>query len=107
MEKLQPEGGYRVITPDDRLFRASVRGTLVKCARVQDVVVAPDWRGRGVGKAVVRLLLDHPAVRRCGTVYLSTRDAQPLYRSFGFVEDRDHDSPVWTFTRMVLRRSLR
>lgn len=70
-------------------------GTLVASARavsdgarawVYDVVVAQAWRGRGLGKRIVALLLDHPAVRRVPSVLLSTRDAQGLYARFGFVD---------------------
>lgn len=57
-----------------------------KWAWLYDVSVAPAWRGRGVGRALVRLLLAHPAVRGARRVRLRTRDAQGLYRGFGFVE---------------------
>jgi GNAT superfamily N-acetyltransferase len=51
---------------------------------VSDVVIHPDHRGRGLGKVLMRFLLQHPAVR--GTrVLLITRDAQPFYRELGFV----------------------
>ncbi len=56
-----------------------------KFAKLYDVVVAPAWRGRGLGRAVVRLVLDHPIVRDARKVHLRTRDAQSLYAGFGFV----------------------
>lgn len=55
-----------------------------KWAWIYDVVVAPSWRGRGLGQAVIRLVLDHPAVRHARRVRLATRDAQTLYARFGF-----------------------
>lgn len=55
-----------------------------KRAWIYDVVVAPAWRGRGVGEAMMRLLLAHPAVRRVRRVYLGTRDAQRFYERLGF-----------------------
>src|SRR5207248_672135 len=58
-----------------------------KHAWIYDVMVAPAWRGRGLGQAVMRLLLDHPAVRGAGKLHLRTRDAQPLYRKFGFIDE--------------------
>jgi ribosomal protein S18 acetylase RimI-like enzyme len=71
-------------------------GRLIACARaisdgakyawIYDVVVAPSWRGRGVGEAVMRLLLDHPAVRGAAVTWLSTKDAQSFYARLGFVE---------------------
>ncbi|HEY2744966.1 MAG TPA: GNAT family N-acetyltransferase [Polyangia bacterium] len=76
---------------------ARVDGRLVACARaiadghkyawVYDVVVAPEWRGGGIGEAVMRLCLDHPRVRNVARVLLQTRDAQPLYRKLGFIEE--------------------
>lgn len=88
-------------------------GRLVACARtlsdgarsawVGDVCVAPAWRGRGVGIAVVRLLLDHPLVRDVDRVRLNTRDAQGLYRKLGFVETAGAVTPYPSY-EMVLRR---
>jgi ribosomal protein S18 acetylase RimI-like enzyme len=51
---------------------------------VMDVVVRPELRGRGFGTALMRLLLDHPALRDLAVVGLRTRDAQRLYESLGF-----------------------
>ena len=56
-----------------------------KVGFVFDVAVAETWRGRGLGLAVVRLVLDHPAMRRTRQIRLGTRDAQALYRRLGFV----------------------
>jgi GNAT superfamily N-acetyltransferase len=51
---------------------------------LSDVVIHPDHRGRGVGRWLMRCILQHPAVS--GTrALLITRDAQPFYREFGFV----------------------
>jgi len=55
-----------------------------KRAWVYDVIVSSRFRGRGIGRALVRLLLEHPAVRDAATVLLNTRDADTLYASFGF-----------------------
>jgi ribosomal protein S18 acetylase RimI-like enzyme len=60
-----------------------------KHAWIYDVVVAPGWRGRGLGRALVRLVLDHPAVRRTRFQHLGTRDAMKLYQQFGFVDERE------------------
>lgn len=68
-------------------------------AHVMDVAVDLAVRGRGIGAAVVALLLDHPAVRGARVVRLGTRDAHGLYERFGFAEAAPQ------FTEMVLRRS--
>ena len=55
-----------------------------KFAYVMDVCVREDRRGRGLGKALVTLLLDHPSVRNCRRVELHTKDAMPVYAALGF-----------------------
>jgi predicted GNAT family acetyltransferase len=72
-------------------------------AWIGDVCVARDWRGRGVGRAMVALLLDHPDVRDAQRVCLATRDAQRLYASFGFVDVATERRP-FPSTSMILRR---
>jgi GNAT superfamily N-acetyltransferase len=49
-----------------------------------DVFVVPEWQGRGVGKRLIRTMIDHP--RLSGVrLLLRTRDAQSFYASLGFV----------------------
>jgi ribosomal protein S18 acetylase RimI-like enzyme len=73
-------------------------------ALVCDVAVAREQRGRGIGKALVGLLLDHPALRDVDRVRLHTRDAQRLYAKLGFIatleEQREFPS-----TEMIRRRA--
>jgi ribosomal protein S18 acetylase RimI-like enzyme len=74
-----------------------------RCAWVGDVCVAAGWRGKGLGQAVVRLLLEHPLMRDVDRVRLNTRDAQGLYERFGFVETlKEARTPP--SAEMVLRR---
>jgi len=51
---------------------------------IYDVIVAPEHQRRGIGRALMRLLLDHPAVRNCTRVMLATRDREAFYEPFGF-----------------------
>ena len=80
-------------------------GDQEKRAWIYDVMVAPALRGKGVGEAVMRLLLDHPALRRVRRVYLATRDAQPFYEHLGFGDRRALDVRPYPSTEMVLRRA--
>ena len=90
--------------PNGRLIgNARATGDRTKYAWIYDVIVDPAWRGRGLGQALMRLLLDHPLVRGARTVLLNTRDAQGLYARFGFVDRATVKSPFAT-TAMVLRR---
>ena len=68
-------------------------GNVVGCARavtdsvtfawICDVVVDEKLRGRGVGKQLVGKLIAHPHVVNTRKI-LVTKDAQGLYRQFGF-----------------------
>jgi GNAT superfamily N-acetyltransferase len=53
-------------------------------ARISDIIVWPEHRGRGIGKAIVKALLDHPALATVSTWALATSDAHGLYEQFGF-----------------------
>lgn len=77
-----------------------------KHAWIYDVCVAPDWRRRGLGRALMRLLLDHPRVRGCRVVRLGTRDAQSLYARFGFVPISSLTPRPYSTTEMVLHRGV-
>ena len=72
--------------PDGALIASARAVADGRCAWIYDVVVARSWRGRGIGERVMRLLVDHPAVRSARTVRLVTRDAKGLYSRLGFVE---------------------
>lgn len=48
-----------------------------------DVIVAPEHRGRGLGKWLVETLLAHPELQTT-TQCLRTRDAHSLYERHGF-----------------------
>jgi ribosomal protein S18 acetylase RimI-like enzyme len=78
----------------------------VKLALVFDVMVAPDWRGRGLGEALMRRLLEHPAVRGARRVWLGTRDAQRFYARLGFAEEKILPPRPHPTTEMVLRREI-
>jgi nitroimidazol reductase NimA-like FMN-containing flavoprotein (pyridoxamine 5'-phosphate oxidase superfamily)/GNAT superfamily N-acetyltransferase len=83
--------------------RAISDGT--KWAGIFDVMVAPAWRGRGLGEAVVRLLLDHPSVRGARRVWLATRDGQPFYARLGFAPGAMLPVRDFVASEMVLTRA--
>ena len=55
-------------------------------AYLMDVYVLEDYRGRGLGQWLVACTLEHPSIARCRRLLLTTRDAQELYRRYGFTE---------------------
>jgi nitroimidazol reductase NimA-like FMN-containing flavoprotein (pyridoxamine 5'-phosphate oxidase superfamily)/GNAT superfamily N-acetyltransferase len=61
---------------------------------LMDVAVHPVHRGRGLGRAVCRLLLDHARLRHA-QVGLGTRDAQELYMTLGFTTQPPRHPLMW------------
>jgi GNAT superfamily N-acetyltransferase len=53
-------------------------------AYLADIFVLPDLQGRGIGRALVRAMLEHPRLQGLQVMLLRTRDAHGLYRQFGF-----------------------
>ena len=49
-----------------------------------DVVIAPDYRGQGLGRWLSDCMLAHPDMQELRRVALLTRDAVPLYTRIGF-----------------------
>ncbi len=97
-----------------RVGAVDAEGRLIAAARattdgarrawIYDVMVTPDWRGRGVGEALMRLVLDHPLVREVETVMLATKDAMSFYERLGFVDARTIQARPWISTQMILVR---
>jgi GNAT superfamily N-acetyltransferase len=53
-------------------------------AYVADVFVLPEHRGRGVGKLLMRTIIEHPDLQGLRRLLLITRDAHGLYAPCGF-----------------------
>lgn len=56
-----------------------------------DVFVVPEAQGRGIGKALVEAVLEHPQVRDVLRIALLTEDAHGLYERYGFAPLDDVD----------------
>lgn len=75
-------------------FGAYAAGSQIAFARVitdravfaylADVFVVPEFRKRGVSKALMRAVLAHPDLQTLRSFLLATRDAHGLYAQFGF-----------------------
>ena len=57
-----------------------------------DVFVVAEARGRGLGKALVAAMVEHPDLQVASRLVLATYDAEGLYAQFGFVplDDAQH-----------------
>lgn len=56
----------------------------VSFAYLADVFVLPTYRGQGLGVWLVDCVVNWPEVATVRSLWLATRDAQELYRKFGF-----------------------
>jgi GNAT superfamily N-acetyltransferase len=54
-----------------------------------DVVVAPEYRGHGLGTWIVECILDHPELQTT-RMDVVTKDAQAFYAEFGFRPHPQH-----------------
>lgn len=62
---------------------ARVVSDLVRHSWLGDVFVLPDYRGRGLSKWLMSVIVEHPNLK--GTnFHLATKDAHSLYEQFGF-----------------------
>jgi GNAT superfamily N-acetyltransferase len=51
---------------------------------LSDVYILAEWRGQGLGKWLISVILAHPALQTVRKITLDTRDAHGLYTPFGF-----------------------
>jgi GNAT superfamily N-acetyltransferase len=54
-------------------------------AWVADVFVLPEFRGRGLSKWLMEIILAHPQLQGFRRWVLATKDAHSLYAQFGFI----------------------
>lgn len=69
-----------------------------------DVYVLEEHRGHGLGKAMMRAAMTHPALAGARRVMLATRDAHGLYRQNGF-KDTTGNTNLMEIVRPDIYRS--
>jgi len=58
-------------------------------AYIGDVYILEDFRGRGLSKWLMRVIVNHPELQGLRRWTLITRDAHELYRKTGFTEPQN------------------
>ena len=53
-------------------------------AYLADVFIIEDYRGRGLSKLLMEVIMSHPDLQGLRRFMLATRDAHGLYKQFGF-----------------------
>ncbi|QLQ40371.2 GNAT family N-acetyltransferase [Micromonospora robiginosa] len=59
-------------------------------AVVEEILVRPEVRGRGIGRALMAAFERWAVSRNCGLVTLATRRAAPFYAALGYEESAVH-----------------
>jgi GNAT superfamily N-acetyltransferase len=70
-------------------------------AYIGDVFVIEAFRGRGLGKVLMRSILEHPALQGLRRWSLVTKDAHGLYAQFGFQPVKSPERHMEIFDREV------
>ncbi len=63
-------------------------------ARLTDVFILPQHRGKGLATGLVRAVLEHPSVSTVKAWTLSTDDAHGLYAKFGFTAPKQPEGEM-------------
>jgi len=71
---------------NSQLAFARVVSDYATFAWLADVFVLPEHRGRGLSKLLLQVIFAHPDLQGLRRWVLATKDAQELYRKFGFQE---------------------
>lgn len=58
-------------------------------AYLADVFVLEEFRGQGLGRQLLRAVMQHPELQGLRRWMLATHDAHDLYRSFGFQDNSE------------------
>ena len=63
---------------------------------VEEVVVTQQYRGRGLGRALMSAFESWAAARDCALVALATRRAAPFYLALGYAESATYLRKILT-----------
>ncbi len=75
---------FGVYHRNEQVGFARVVTDFVTIAYLGDVFIAEAFRGRGLGKKLTESILNNPELRGIRLFFLATRDAQELYKKYGF-----------------------
>lgn len=96
IDDLRPEAvaGFRVVTDGARVVGAVAVEEHGEHGLLRSLVVDPDWRGRGVGRALIAAAEAGAASARLDSLTLLTRTAGPLFRALGYLDIPRTEAPA-------------
>ena len=76
------------LSSDDLIIAYGQVTQWVKCAEISDLIVHPQYRGQGIGRAIIQYLTHHILVNKINCIELGVAMSNPralaLYRRLGF-----------------------
>ena len=75
---------FGVYTEEQQVGFARVITDKATFAYLADVFIDDRWRGKGLSKWLMTVIMDHPDLQGLRRFMLATRDAHGLYTQFGF-----------------------
>lgn len=69
--------GFTRIVTDTSLF-----------AWIADVYICEEYRGKGLGKWLMKITIEHPSIKDVPLQLLKTKDAHEFYEELGFEKDK-------------------
>ncbi len=75
---------FGVYHNDKQIGFARVVSDLATFAYLADVFIEEEYRGLGLGKRLMQVILSHPDLQGLRRFLLATRDAHGLYAQYGF-----------------------
>jgi GNAT superfamily N-acetyltransferase len=85
-KSIQNSLSFGVYLQDKMVGFARVVTDYATFAWIADVFILPEYRGRGLSKWLMKVIVTHPQLQGLRRMVLATRDAHELYRQYGFVE---------------------
>ena len=72
-------------------------------AYLADVFIAPEYRGNGYSKFLIKTIINYPALQNLRRFLLMTKDAHGLYAQFGFKEMNDPSRAMEIFDPSIYK----
>lgn len=77
---------FTLLTKDEQIGFARAVTDSITFSWIADIIIEPEYRGRGLGKWMMECIMNHPDIAPTQKV-LQTRDAHEYYGKFGFVRN--------------------
>ncbi|WP_066631554.1 GNAT family N-acetyltransferase [Labilibacter marinus] len=75
---------FGIYLKDKQVAFARVVSDKVVFAWVMDVFVLEEYRGQGIGKTLMKSIIEYPELKQVRKIGLATDDAHGLYQQYGF-----------------------